>query len=262
MGTYVEIGGLRTWYDEQGSGDPLLLMHGGLVTNDTWGAQLPAFAERYHVYAPERRAHGHTPDVDGALSYDDMANDMIGFLETVVGGPAHLVGWSDGAIIGFLIGFRRPDLVRKLVAISGNRNPKAMVPQAEAMAQEMTPDSPDMAMFKALYEAATPDGPDHWNVVVPKIVEMFTTQPDITVEELGRISAPTLVVVGDDDMVRFDHTAEIFASIPNAELAIVPGTSHALTLEKPELVNRIILDFLEKDPAPTLMPFRRAAGAH
>ena len=100
MGEYVDIAGLKTWYDTFGEGDPLVLLHGGLSTNDTWGAQMPAFSERFHVLAPERRAHGHTPDVDGPLNYSDMATDTIGFLETVVKGPAHLVGWSDGGIIG------------------------------------------------------------------------------------------------------------------------------------------------------------------
>lgn len=263
MGTYVEIGGLRTWYDEQGTGDPLVLLHGGLVTNETWGAQLPAFAQRFRVLAPERRAHGHTPDVEGPLSYDDMAAATIGFLETVVGGPAALVGWSDGGVVGLLVAIARPDLVTKLVAVSANFNTAGSIPEAAAMAEHMTPDSPDMAMFRGLYEATTPDGADHWPVVVAKMVEMFTTQPDISPSDLARIEAPTLVMVGDDDMLRLEHTAELYRAVPKAELAVVPGTSHAVLMEKPDLANRIILDFLEKEPVPTMMPFRRApTGQH
>jgi len=82
MGDYVVIGRLRTWYDEQGAGDPLVLLHGGLSTNESWAAQTPALAEHFRVVAPERRAHGHTPDLEGPLSYDDMATDTIGFLES------------------------------------------------------------------------------------------------------------------------------------------------------------------------------------
>lgn len=260
MGTYIEIGGLRTWYDEQGTGDPLVLLHGGLVTNETWGMQLPAFAERFHVYAPERRAHGHTPDVEGPLSFDDMAADTIGFIETVVGGPASVVGWSDGGVVGLLVAIARPDLVRKLVAVGSNftPTPTAGVPEAAGMFAHMTPDSPDMAMFRGLYEAATPDGADHWSTVVAKLVEMWSAQPDIPTSALARIEAPTLVMVADDDMLTFEHTLELYGAIPKAELAVVPGTSHALLMEKPDLVNRIILDFLENEPVPTMMPFRRA----
>jgi pimeloyl-ACP methyl ester carboxylesterase len=90
---------------------------------------------------------------------------------------------------------------------------------------------------------------------------MVSTQPNITVEQLGRIGAPTLVLAGDDDIISLEHTSALFRAIPNSELAIVPGTSHALMMEKPELVNRLILDFLEKDPVPTFMPLRRASGA-
>lgn len=76
--------------------------------------------KHFRVLAPERRGHGHTPDVDGPFSYDAMAADTIGFLEAVVEGAAHLVGWSDGGIIGLIVATRRPDLVRKLVPISAN----------------------------------------------------------------------------------------------------------------------------------------------
>jgi pimeloyl-ACP methyl ester carboxylesterase len=90
MGEYVQIGGLRTWYEQEGSGEPLVLLHGGMATNESWASQMPEFAARFRVIAPERRAHGHTPDLPGPLSYDVMAADTIGFLETVVGGSAHL----------------------------------------------------------------------------------------------------------------------------------------------------------------------------
>lgn len=113
-------------------------------------------------------------------------------------------------------------------------------------------------MLRGLYEAVSPDGPGHWPVVFGKFTQMVSTQPPITAERLGRIGAPTLVIAGDDDLITLEHTALIFRAIPNAELAIVPGTSHCLTMEKPELVNRIVLDFVEKEPVPTFMPLRRA----
>ena len=78
MGSYVEIGELKTWYDEQGEGEPLVLLHGGMSTNETWGAQMPDFGARFRVTAPERRGHGHTPDLEGPLSYDVMAQARAG----------------------------------------------------------------------------------------------------------------------------------------------------------------------------------------
>jgi pimeloyl-ACP methyl ester carboxylesterase len=258
MGKYVDIGGLNTWYDEDGAGDPLVLLHGGLSTNETWGAQTPVFAERFRVVAPERRGHGHTADVDGPLSYAAMATDTIGFLETVLGGPAHLVGWSDGGIVGVLVAIERPDLVRKLVAIGSNYDAAGVAPEAEQMLAGMTADSEDMGMFRSLYEMHSPDGPEHWPVVFGKFIDMVVSEPHIPLEDLARISAPTLVLVGDDDMVSLEHTVSFYKAIPGAELAVIPGASHAVAMEKPELVNRLVLEFLENEPAPTMLPLRRA----
>ena len=259
MGKYVDIGGVNTWYDEAGSGEPLVLLHGGLCTNETWAAQTPVFAERFRVVAPERRGHGHTADAPGPLTYDAMAADTVGFLDAIVGGPAHLVGWSDGGIVGLLVAIARPDLVRKLVVIGSNYDTTGIVPELADMFVGMAPDSDDMAMFRGLYEMHSPDGPEHWPVVFGKFAEMTQREPHIPVGDLARISASTLVVMGDDDMVSIEHTAALFRAIPNSELAVVPGASHAVVIEKPELVNRIVLDFLENEPVATMLPIRRAS---
>jgi pimeloyl-ACP methyl ester carboxylesterase len=257
MGEYVDLAGVKTWYDTAGDGDPLVLMHGGLVTNDTWSEVMPVLAERFQVFAPERRGHGHTPDVEGPLRYTDMATDTIGFVETVVKQPAHFVGWSDGGNVGLLVAMARPDLVKKLVVISANLNPEAALPEAHAMS-EAQPDDPSLEMFRSLHAASSPDGPEHWPVFWAKATEMMETQPDIKPDELASITAPTLVVASDDDMFELEHELEIYRAISDAQLAILPGTSHALVFEKPALLNQLVLEFLENDPAPTMLPFRRA----
>jgi pimeloyl-ACP methyl ester carboxylesterase len=211
------------------------------------------------VVAPERRGHGHTADAQGPLTYAAMATDTVGFLDRVVGGPAHLVGWSDGGIVGLMVAIARPDLVRKLVVIGTNYDTTGVAPEVEDMFVNMDPDSADMAMFRGLYEMHSPDGPEHWPVVFGKFAEMTQREPHIPVDELARITAPTLVVVGDDDMVSIEHTAALFRALPNSELAVVPGASHAVPIEKPELLNRVVLNFLENEPVATMMPIRRAA---
>ena len=97
-------------------------MHGGLVDARFFEPNLAPLAERFHVYTPERRGHGHTPDVEGPITYQLMADDTIAFLETVVGEPADLVGHSDGAFVAMLVAMQRPELVKRLVMISGGFN--------------------------------------------------------------------------------------------------------------------------------------------
>src|SRR4029450_3579230 len=119
MADYVQTGAVRTWYDEHGDGEPLVLLHGGLVDARFFAPNLGPLAERFHVYTPERRGHGHTPDVEGPITYQVMADDTIAFLDQVVGAPADLVGHSDGAFVALLVAMQRPDLVHRLVMISG-----------------------------------------------------------------------------------------------------------------------------------------------
>jgi pimeloyl-ACP methyl ester carboxylesterase len=232
-----------------------------MVSNQTWEPMVSALEAEFHVLAPERRGHGHTPDVEGPYSYGVMTDDTIAFLDEVVGGPAHLVGWSDGGHIGLRVAAKRPDLVTKLVAISAHFARDGAQPgMTEALAAS-TGDDPQNAFLRSMFEALSPDGPGHWPVFFEKCKQMIL-DPDqtITAEERGRIAAPTLIMSGDDDLVRLDHTIELYRSIPNSELSIVPGTSHALVMEKPAELDRQILDFLQNDAAPTMFPIRRAQG--
>ncbi len=106
--------------------------------------------------------------------------------------------------------------------------------------------------------ASSPDGPGHYPVVVAKLATMHVEGPTLTVADLNRIGRRTLVMIGDDDEVRLEHAIELYRSLPDGELAIIPGTSHGLLVEKPTLCNTLIIDFLETDPVPTMAPIRRA----
>jgi pimeloyl-ACP methyl ester carboxylesterase len=254
MADYVRLGAVNTWYDEHGAGEPLVLLHGGLVDARFFAPNLAALSERFHVYTPERRGHGHTPDVDGPITYQLMTDDTIAFLEQVVGAPADLVGHSDGAFIAMLIAMQRPELVKRLVMISGgyNKSGEAM-PDAEWNVELLT------QFLGPSYGEVSPDGEAHFPVVATKIGEMAKTEPNLAVSELAKVTPRSLVMFSDDDLMTLSHAVDMYDALPNAELAIVPGTSHFLTQEKPELVHAIIVDFLTKDPVPTVAPIRRAA---
>jgi pimeloyl-ACP methyl ester carboxylesterase len=251
MGEYVDAGGVHTYYEVHGEADaaPVLLLHGGLSNSDDWGAQTPALAERYRVILPDRRGHGRTPDVDGPITYDLMAGDTVAFMDTLGIGPASLVGWSDGALVALGVARTRPDLVRKLVLIGQYLNPGGCRPWFAELAAAMTPES-FPAMFRDQYIERTPDGPDHYQVIFAKLTHLWQTEPDIELSELGDLSVPTLVLAGDDDLVTPEHAAAIVAAMPDAQLAIIPGASHTSPIEKPALVNQILLDFLADEQSP------------
>ncbi|MGN9909710.1 alpha/beta fold hydrolase [Phytohabitans sp. LJ34] len=253
MGTYVQLGDVRTWYDERGTGDPLVLMHGGLVDARWFAPNIDVLAERFHVYTPERRGHGHTPDVEGPITYQLMADDTIAFLETVVGEPADLVGHSNGAFTALLVAMRRPELVKRLVLMSCGFSKKGEV------VQDAEWDVDTIAAFLGpAYGEVSPDGIDHFKVVATKIGEMSAVEPHLEAAELAAVPHRTLLLVADDDLITMSHVVEMYEALPRAELAVVPGTSHFVTQEKPALVNALLVDFLATEPVQLVAPIRRA----
>jgi pimeloyl-ACP methyl ester carboxylesterase len=248
---YVELGGVRTWFDERGQGDALVLLHPGGADARAWAPNLDALAARFHVFTPERRGHGRTPDVDGPITYELMAQDTIAFLEGVVGGPAHLVACSAGVGVALLVALRRPDLARRMILVCGVFHRDGWHPSA------IDPDAGPPEVLARGYAELSPDGPDHFPVVSAKLARMNWEEPTLAVSDLSGVASRTLVMLGDDDEVSLEHAIAMYRGIADAELAVVPGTSHGLLHEKPALCNAIIVDFLTTDPVPTFAPIRR-----
>ncbi|HEU0239301.1 MAG TPA: alpha/beta hydrolase [Micromonosporaceae bacterium] len=239
------------WYADLGAGDPLVLLHpgGAGVDSRALAPQVAAFVDRFHVYTPEQRGHGRTADVSGPLSYERMAADTIGFIDEVVGTPALLLGVSDGAVVALTVALRRPDLVRRLVLAAGIFHRDGW---HDGVLDGEPPD-----FLRESYAELSPDGTEHYPIVVAKLATMHADQPTFTPTDLSNVTCRTLVLVADDDEVRLEHAIAMYRAIPDAELAVVPGTSHGLLVEKPDLCNQIIDTFLTTDPVPTYAPIRR-----
>jgi pimeloyl-ACP methyl ester carboxylesterase len=246
---YIDVAGMRTWHEVTGDGEPLVLLHGGFASASSFFEQTPVLAAAgYRVYVPERRGHGHTPDVDGPITYALMADDTIAYLETAVQAPAHLVGWSDGAVVGLLVAQRRPDLVNRLVLIGQyfNSSGKTDNPLTDEL---LKLDNEVIGFLRQMYDAESPDGPDHFPVFHAKMVRMFLTEPELELASLGAVEAPTLVLQGDRDEVTVAHSRAVADTLPNGRLGVLPGT-HMLPLESPAVVNALLLSFLAADPPP------------
>jgi len=251
MAGYVEVNGVNTWYDERGDGDPLVLLHGALTDSRDFTGSLDALAGRFRLLLPERRGHGHTADVPGPITVEAMAHDTIAFVEKIIGGPVRLAGYSAGAVVALWAAVRRPDLVDRLVLISGAFQPTGMILRP-------TPDAAPPAALLAAYAEVSPDGAEHFPVVIAKVARSASEDPGLEPGQLNTVRCPVLVVTADDDIVTMEHTLELYRNLREGQLAIVPGTSHLLLHEKPELCTSLITDFLTADPAPTWMPIRRA----
>ena len=242
---YVDAGGIHTYYEVEGSGEPLLLLHGGFCTIETFADLRSHLIGRYRVYLPERRAHGRTADVDGPLSYEAMAKDTIAFMEAINLPSAHVVGWSDGAIVGLLAAMHRPDLVRRLVMIGQSINHDGIPPDTrEDLKHEQIP-FPLPQMLIDAYAAVSPDGPEHWDVVVDKTWQMFRIEPNIPLSDLRAVTMPVLIMQGEHDyIVTKEHAEAMQQSLPDGRLVFVPGATHMLPMEQPAVVGQLIMGFL------------------
>jgi pimeloyl-ACP methyl ester carboxylesterase len=242
---------MQTWHAEHGAGPPVVLLHGAIVDSRSFTDNLCALSGAFRLYLPERRGHGHTPDPGGPLTPQVMAGDTVAFLSTVVGGPAALVGQSAGAVVALLTALARPDLVTRLVLISGAFHQDGwLLPPA-------TPADIPQIIYDQ-HASVAPAGSSLASVIDRIAASAHAGDLALAPADLRAVTCPTLVMVGDDDAVSLEHTLALYRALPSAELAVVPGTSHTLLIEKPDLCTDLVKAFLSDPPTPTHMPIRRA----
>ena len=256
--TTTTVNGAELYYEVHGAGDPVLLLHGGFCSLEMMRPLLEALAAEYTVFAFERPGHGRSADVDGPIGYDRSVADTLGFMDAVGLTAPHVVGFSDGAIIGLLVALQHPDRIRSLVSISGNLDPSGFVDdigssESEGETADVADDT-DIADSADItdradtprdhYDRLSPDGPEHADVVLAKLMHLWTTEPSIDPAELADVRTPTLVMAGDHDVIRLEHSALIANSVPGGQLCIVPGAGHGLIDERGPFVTFAVREFL------------------
>jgi len=249
---YAQVGDVRMYYRLYGRGRPLLLLHGGGGTIDeSFRRQISYFARDHLLVAPEQQGHGHTRDADGPLDYGAMAETTAQLLGQLHIRNADVLGWSDGGIVGLLLAARHPDLVRRLVITGASTRPLAgaVDPAVVAEVESWKPEADSAG--RARYARLFADSVSHYPVFVAKLKELWLNQPtdaQLGPAELAKIEAPTLVIGGDHDVIRLEHTVELFHAVKRAELLIVPGSGHNTLGEHSEWINPIIRAFFARPP--------------
>jgi len=229
-----EHDGAKLYYEVYGEGEPLLLVHGNGGSIGGFSAQIAFFKSKYKVIAMDSREQGKSTGSDAPITYEQMTDDLAALLDHLKAAPADVVGWSDGGIEALLLGIRHPDKVKKLVAMAANLNPSTEAVQPEII--KVVEDG--VKQFPPGF-ADTPEGKTQM-----KLINLLLKQPNIKPADLGKIAAPTLVLAGDQDLIRTEHTVLIFNSIPNAELGIFPNATHAVPYDDPALFNATVDRFL------------------
>ena len=242
MSSTTLLGDVTTWWDVHGQGEPLVLLHPGGADSRAYDSNLQGLAAAYRTYRFDRRGQGRTPDVGGPITFAQMTDDAVAFIETVVGEPVHLVGHSIGAPVGLLVAQKRPDLVRGLVFSEGVFHFDGWLPGV------LDPLPADAHEFLGgLYGEVSPHGPEHWPDVWTRLDHEHQRAPALTTDALARIATPSLLMFADNEgEVRVEHLHAMHQALPNAQLAIVPGTGHGLLADKPDLCNRLIIEFLKE----------------
>jgi pimeloyl-ACP methyl ester carboxylesterase len=262
---YLPVNGLQMYYEIHGIGQPLVLLHGAFSAIGTsFGQVLPGLAQGRQVVAVELQGHGRTADVDRPMTLEGMADDVAAAIDQLGIEPADIFGYSVGAAVALQLVIRHPDAVRKLVLASVTYTLDGVHPGLMEGLGEMAPEMMHGSPWHEEYVRIAPR-PEDFPTLFAKKTQMDQQIKDLPDEAIRAITAPTLLIIGDSDLVRPEHAVEMFrllgggvfgdtpAGLPDSQLAILPGTSHVSLVNRSELVVPIITSFLDA-PMPTPQP--------
>lgn len=242
-GRYYEIRGFNMYCETYGEGEPILFIHGNGGSIKHFANQIPYFSKKYKVIVADSRSQGKSEDKADTLTYEMMADDYAALLDAMKIDSALVVGWSDGGINGLLLASRHPEKVKKLASTGAN-----LWPDTTALIPEFT------EMIEPMYAGLknTPTKSDSVRKQL-KLIRLMFEEPHIQLSQLATIKCPTLIIGGDHDVVKEDHTMLIYKNIPKAYLWILPNSGHSTLISYKAEFNKTVDDFFSK-------PYREIAG--
>jgi pimeloyl-ACP methyl ester carboxylesterase len=240
---YAPVNGLQLYYEVHGSGRPLVLLHGGLLTIGlTFGSMLEPLAASRQVIAVELQGHGHTADSGRALTIEALAGDVIALLDQLGIAEADLFGFSLGGLIACAIALGAPSRAGKLIVASADPH-RPPGRESAPLGDDRMPTPADFQAMREAYDEVAPD-PAHFDEFAAKNSALVHEFPGWT-DELRTLQAPTLLIFGDRDFSPLPDVVELFELLPNAQLAVLPGTTHVGITRRPGEVLALITPFLD-----------------
>ncbi|MGW0769944.1 alpha/beta fold hydrolase [Streptomyces sp. NPDC002676] len=249
-GDYVKLDGLEMYYEVHGETNdrrPLVLLHGGVCTIDlTFGAVLPALAAARQVVAPELQGHGHTADIDREMSVPALASDVVALLDALGIGQADLLGFSLGGLTALEVAVRHPERVGRLVLAAAHYHQDGYHEEVRKpdFGSPRLPSEADFQEMTEAYTAVAPH-PERFQDLLAKCGAAAHAPLPWTDGDLRGLRAPTLLVIGDTDFVRIEHAAEMRRLIPDARLAVLPGTTHMSLMRRTAPLLPLLDEFLD-----------------
>ena len=247
---YARVRNLRLYYELHGDGEPLVLLNGALDTiASDWARHLPAFAARYRVLAYDHRGHGLSDNPAGRFAgYDELAEDLAALLEATGITRAHFCGFSDGAMTLLSFARRWPERVRTLILAGAQYTNDE---RTLGLLDRMTPEQIEArqpawaATLEQLHDTHHERG--YWKALLRQMLPFWRVQPDFSLEQLGQIAAPVLLVAGErDGFGHLDQQVTMRRAIPRSELCIAPNAGHFVMGDQPDLFRLVALDFLQR----------------
>jgi pimeloyl-ACP methyl ester carboxylesterase len=251
---YALVNGLKMYYKIVGSGQPLILLHGGFGATEMFGDILPTLSKGRQVVATDLQGHGRTAGIDRPMRYESMADDVAALIRHLRLGKADVMGYSLGGGVALRTAIQHPEVVRKLVLVSAPFKRAGWYPGVLAAMGQSSPQAieqlKETPMYK-LYARIAPK-PEDFPVLMAKLGKMLRQDYDWS-GEASKIKAPTMIVVGDADSVRTAHAVEFFellgggkrdggwdgSGMSGARLSILPGITHYDILSSPALASAV-----------------------
>jgi pimeloyl-ACP methyl ester carboxylesterase len=254
---YVAVNDLNMYYEIYGEGRPLVLLHGAFsAIGSSFGNMIPGLAKRRQVVGFDLQGHGRTADIDRPLTVEGMADDVAAALPELGIEQADVLGYSNGGSVALHFATRHPQMLRKLVLMSIGYTLSGIHPGLMEGMGQMKPEMMHGSPWHEEYMRIAPR-PQDFNRLFEKKTEMDRQIKDFPEEAIRGIKAPTLLMIGDSDLIRPEHAVEFFRllgggvfgdmppGLPNSQLAILPGTSHVGMVDRADWLVPMINEFLD-----------------